>query len=297
MITGTDGDDTLVGGTGSDALYGGDGNDTLVGKRGYDYLCGGDGDDSLNGGDDGDLLDGGNGNDILNGGDGDDNFTSGAGDDTLNGGCGDDSAFFSTATGGVTVNLITGTTSGCNGNDFLVDIEKVTGSSFNDTLVGGIGSNYLDGGVGNDILYGKAGNDDLAGGEGNDILYGGTGNDWLVGNFGNDTLTGGKGSDRFTFYSRTEAVDTIRDFSSDLDIIEVSAIGFDGYGGGLQKGAITSDQFYLGSMAHNTSDRFIYNISIGSLYFDPDGTGDTVQIQIATLSNNAFLTMSDIVVI
>lgn len=48
---------------------------------------------------------------------------------------------------------------------------------------------------GNDTLVGGAGNDNLTGGTGNDILNGGAGNDWLEGNEGSDTLNGGAGWD------------------------------------------------------------------------------------------------------
>lgn len=55
-LTGTAGDDLLLGGNGKDTLLGNGGNDTLIGGNGVDILNGGAGNDTLNGG---------NGNDIF----------------------------------------------------------------------------------------------------------------------------------------------------------------------------------------------------------------------------------------
>ena len=78
-ITGTPGDDTLVGGAddeeikglaGDDTLTGGDGDDVLIGNEGDDVLRGGRGADRLFGCEDDDILDGGAGADLLNAGSG-----------------------------------------------------------------------------------------------------------------------------------------------------------------------------------------------------------------------------------
>lgn len=79
-ITGTSGNDTIVGANGADTLNGGRGNDSLFGAAGPDLLRGGLGNDSLNGGDGPDVLDGGKGNDILTGGAGPDTFVIRVGD-------------------------------------------------------------------------------------------------------------------------------------------------------------------------------------------------------------------------
>ena len=54
--TGTNNDDTLVGGTASDTLVGGEGNDTITGGAGGDHLTGGAGEDSLTGEDGDDVF-------------------------------------------------------------------------------------------------------------------------------------------------------------------------------------------------------------------------------------------------
>ena len=65
----------------------------------------------------------------------------------------------------------------------------------------------------------------------------------------------------------------------------------------LAPGVLSSDAFVLGSSAVNASNRFIYNQSTGSLFFDADGSGTQAALKVATLSNNAHLTHADIVVV
>ncbi len=133
------------------------------------------------------ILDGGAGNDSLLGQDGADNLRGGAGADTLDGGAGSDWANYSGSSAGVTVNLATGTASGGDATgDVLTSIEYLWGSSYNDTLTGDAGVNYLAGADGNDYLLGNAGNDTLVGGDGNDTLRGGAGADVLDGGAGID---------------------------------------------------------------------------------------------------------------
>ena len=62
--------------------------------------------------------------------------------------------------------------------DSFVNIENLSGSVYNDGLVGNDGANYLAGGNGNDGLWGGAGDDTLEGGPGADRLFGGSGADW-----------------------------------------------------------------------------------------------------------------------
>jgi serralysin len=101
VVTGTAGNDLLVGGsgnnailglTGDDTLIGGDGNNVLDGSGGNDLLIAGNGDNMLFGGAGNDTLIGGNGNDTLNGGTGDDVLVGGRGADqfVFNAGFGND---------------------------------------------------------------------------------------------------------------------------------------------------------------------------------------------------------------
>ena len=168
---GTNGDDTLSGGTGSDILVGRKGDDELNGGSGSDLLLGGKGDDQLDGGGGDDLVKGGSGNDDLSGGNGDDVLLGGSGNDQLDGGAGDD--------------LV----KGGSGNDDL------SGGNGDDVLLGGSGNDQLDGGAGDDLVKGGSGNDDLSGGNGDDLLLGGAGADLLSGGAGDDRVEGQSGND------------------------------------------------------------------------------------------------------
>jgi Ca2+-binding RTX toxin-like protein len=204
-LRGMTGNDYIFGDAGGDWIYGGDGDDTLEGGVGNDVLYGEAGNDILNGGDGNDDLSGGDGNDLLNGDAGDDELNGGVGNDTAVGGSGTDtykndyssrttglSMSFSSATGNGTIVVDTET-------DTLISIEKFydfKGTSFDDTIVGAIGSDlYLRGLAGNDYIFGDAGGDWIYGGDGDDTLNGGADNDQLRGEAGNDILDTGLGSD------------------------------------------------------------------------------------------------------
>ena len=79
-ITGTTGNDILIGGSAADTLDGDAGDDFLYGNGGADTLNGGTGDDVLNGGAGADILVGGQGIDTLTGGADNDTFTFQGGD-------------------------------------------------------------------------------------------------------------------------------------------------------------------------------------------------------------------------
>ena len=134
--------------------------DTVYGDEGSDTIWTGAGDDYLNGGAGNDMLFGENGNDTLVGG---------QGADALNGGAGIDTADYSASAAAVNVSLLTGQGLGGDAEgDTLASIENLTGSAFDDTLIGDGGNNILIGGAGNDVLVGGAGADVLNGGDGID---------------------------------------------------------------------------------------------------------------------------------
>ncbi len=180
-LSGEAGDDSLFGGAGNDVLDGGAGNDALVGGQGADKLIGGGGTDTADysasgaavtvnlatgaadGGDAaGDTL---SGVENVTGSKFDDVLAGDSGVNMLDGGAGDDTADYSSSASGMTVNLATGSASD---GDVLKGIENITGSKFDDMLIGDGGSNILVGGYGNDVLAGGAGADKLVGGEGSD---------------------------------------------------------------------------------------------------------------------------------
>ena len=183
-LIGNGGNDTLQGGLGADRLDGGAGIDfaaytnfssvtvnlaTGVGTGGeavgdtffsIEGLIGSGLDDILIGDANANTLIGNAGNDTLAGG---------AGGDRLDGGTGIDFADYSGSAAGVTVNLVTGGTSGDALGDTYSGIEGLIGSAFNDVLIGDANANTLIGNGGNDTLQGGAGADSLDGGAGIDL--------------------------------------------------------------------------------------------------------------------------------
>lgn len=161
---------------------------TAVSGAAY-YFNAGMGADTITGGTNADFLVGGGGDDALNGGDGADTLIGGGGNDSIIGGAGVDTVNYSVAAAGATVRLNLATASdGSGGTDTISGVENVTGSNFNDTLVGNGANNVLSGGLGSDTLLGLNGDDVLIGGSGaaNEI-YGGAGDDRYVVT-ANDTL-------------------------------------------------------------------------------------------------------------
>jgi Ca2+-binding RTX toxin-like protein len=231
------------------------------------------------------LFGGTNGADKFKGLAGDDCFWGDGGPDVIEGG--DDNDF---ADGGAGNDAIFGD----NGFDFL------RGDLGNDQIFGGNGNDDMYGGEGRDSLFGEAGNDDLNGGNDNDSISGGlgddlvkgqAGDDTLIGGQGVDTLTGGGGIDRFVF-NETPALagkDQLRDVLGGTDkLVFVKAVY-----GGLTGTTLTAGQFLAapGAIAATTaSQRFIYNVTNGDLFFDPDGTGAASVTVIANLNrfNPAF---------
>jgi uncharacterized delta-60 repeat protein len=106
----------------------------------------------------------------LIGGEGGDRLFGHVGDDTLEGGDGLDMADYWYATGGVVVNLAAGTAQGADGNDLLLTVENVRGSSHADRITGDLLANGLLGGQGNDTLDGGVGADTIQGGDGEDTV-------------------------------------------------------------------------------------------------------------------------------
>ena len=209
LLDGGDGDDSLYGVAGDDVLGGGAGADSLDGGSGAGdsasyagaagpvtaSLATGDAsggagsdtlvnierrigsgfDDALSGDDWDNMLLGEAGNDSLSGAAGADLISGGAGDDVIDGGIGGDTVdyFLGGTVSGVVVNLVTGVASGGAGNDTLLRIENVIGSSFGDVVTGNAAANFIDGRAGDDVLLGGAGRDSFVGGPGNDSIDGG----------------------------------------------------------------------------------------------------------------------------
>lgn len=204
-LTGYGGNDILEGGAGADTLEGDAGSDTasyagsaerVIVNLSANTASGGDADgdvltdiENLTGSDGNDLLYGDTGVNVLNGGKGDDHLWGYAGGDTLIGDEGYDYARYEGSDAAVNINLATGAVSGGHAQgDTLVSIERVIGSTYNDTIIGNDAAN---------TLHGSGGVDQLEGGLGNDVLLGGA---------GADLIDGGDGFDRAQYSSSTGGV-------------------------------------------------------------------------------------------
>ena len=253
LLDGRGGDDFLVGGGGSDVIIGGSGNDNyqLASLDAHSFLLDGETwsasslvDMSVTSVTGVERVLGGAGADVfvvaagftadlgqlvgLEGLQGDDSFT-GHADIT-------ETVQYFSASGGVSVDLELGVAESIAANDAanigvdsLTDIDNVSGSSFDDILIGDAGVNILSGGGGDDVLRGGLGGDMLQGGAGMDMasyegsaarvvinlgtgfrsggdaagdkfagiegLTGSSHNDVLVGGQGANVLEGGDGDD------------------------------------------------------------------------------------------------------
>ncbi|WP_366838436.1 calcium-binding protein [Nostoc sp. LPT] len=287
-LNGGVGNDTLSarGSTGDNLLFGGDGNDSLyisgdyLYNTSYDYsdsrpsgnntLEGGAGDDNLSFGSS-------TGNNLLSGGDGNDSFNlvidspdtdlSNLVTQTVDGGIGDDSLFtvYNFATGGITSTFNATTNTG----SITVGLYRVNYNNIEQLHISG--TSY------------------------DDNIVGSNGNDILIGAEGNDSLIGGDGTDTFGFYNYNGGVDTIYDFKGTNELIQVDANGF---GGGLSRGSLQTSQFTIGTSATTTNQRFIYDFSTGALFFDQDGSASGfTQVKFAQLSGGVTLTEKNFVVV
>jgi len=136
---------------------------------GYEFFAG-DGNDTVYAGAGHDLVHGETGNDTLFGQTGNDTLDGGLGSDALDGGQGNDTATYINATTGIVAALQTGLLANTNeaAGDTYVNIEHLTGSSYDDTLIGDAQANILSGLAGDDTLIGLGNGDTLNGGDGTD---------------------------------------------------------------------------------------------------------------------------------
>jgi Ca2+-binding RTX toxin-like protein len=192
---------TALGGTGNDSVLGGAGADVFTGGAGADTLSGGKGVDTASyagstnavvvnlttvgglqagtGDENGDVLVaienviGSDNSDKLTGDKNANVLEGGKGADTLEGGAGLDVASYASSAAGVIVDLtITGAQAGAGdeNGDVLTNFEGVTGSAFDDDIIGDGSANLLAGGAGKDTIVGDCGNDTVSGGIGDDVI-------------------------------------------------------------------------------------------------------------------------------
>ena len=260
LLFGGRGGDTIDGNGGRDILVGGSGNDILRGGADNDTLIGGAGDDRLIGESQADRLTGGGGNDAFaftGRGFGSDVVT----DFDTNGDRIDLSALnigdidsltpfmrqegadvvitfgyndYNADNGIESIRLQNVSLGSLSAGDFIFNTSTtgltVVGTNYADVLFGGNGNDTIRGGGGSDTIVGGAGDDTLSGGDryitgdGSDLFIGGAGADTLLLGWGNDTLVGGAGNDTFKIDGRQFGDDTIADFDTNGDRIDLSLL-------------------------------------------------------------------------
>jgi Ca2+-binding RTX toxin-like protein len=308
QLIGANGNDILNDYLGNDTLDGGGGNDNLYAGAGNNLLIGGDGDDNY-------YID--NANDVII-----ELASTVGGFDTVvartsyvlannveklvldNG--------FQNAikgTGNSLDNIIYGNTNwniidGGDGNDFL------NGEAGNDTMIGGLGNDtYIVDWAGDVVIEDSTASTEidtvqsyvsytLGANLENLTLLNGEGisatgnaiNNVIAGNALNNIFTGGAGVDTFVL-SKT-SVDTITDFAAN-EKLQISASAF---GGGLNVGNLAANQILVGAgatAATAAAQRFIFNTTDKSLYFDVDGLNNASAVKIGVLSGVSTLSSAN----
>lgn len=223
----------------------------------------------------GEIKNGTEGNDILNGSPGNDILNGGAGADKMAGGLGDDTYFVDNIKDKVTEKVLEGT----------ADTIKTTLSTFSLANIKEV----------EHLTYTGTSSTILTGSKIDNHITGSTGNDTLDGGLGNDTLTGGAGNDNFKFTSKlsTTNFDTISDFSSADDTIQLSKKIFKA----VSKGFTADNLLIVGDHTADTNDYIIYDQTIGKLYYDVDGSGVKVAVEFAVLTGVDTVSASDFSII
>src|SRR5262245_15124455 len=247
-ITGNGGANVVAGLGGADILDGGAGSDTVtyaassVGVNVSLMTHLGSGGDA-----EGDTL---FSVEKLTGSNFDDTLEGDGAANVLSGGTGIDTVSYEHAAAGVTVNLAT--TSAQNtlgaGSDTLSGFENLTGSQFDDILLGTTGAN---------------------------TILGGAGNDRITGGGGTDILAGGADADTFIFRAAADSApslaDVITDFLEGTDKIDLSAID--------SNSAVSGNQAFL----YGGESQIVVANSV--TWFQDQATGNTV-IQADLNGNN-----------
>lgn len=271
----------LAEGFGATGANGNDGANRLTGNSADNFLNGNGGNDTMDGGVGADTMLGGAGRDVL--------LVDNAGDQVIESlGEGRDRVIASISyalTANVEELELTGTAVNGTGN---ILANRIIGNDLGNGIAGGDGGDTLNGGGGNDSLSGDVGNDSLSGGAAQDLLIGGD---------GADLLSGGSGADIFAWALAADGRDTLIDFLTGVDRLQMSAAGF---GGGL---TADMDMAATGRFVINATGRadqgfgqFVLEAPTGQLFWDADGTGAGARVKIALLGT-AGLAATDFLIV
>ena len=221
------------------------------------------------------TLVGGTGADELQGRDGADILRGGSGAaNTLLGGDGDD-LYFVTAAGDTIIE------SSNQGTDTIQTVLSTFTMRDNTEILQFVG-------VGNFSGVGSADANTMIAGVGADFLNGNDGADILVGGSGADLLLGGNGADQFRYMGGESGYDRILDFTPGTDKIALSNLGF----------AHTATVAFIATgapVATTTNSTFLYDVNSGILSYDDDGTGGHAAVQLAQLNTGLTLTPGDFI--
>ena len=282
VLSGLGGDDVLLGGEGNDYLNGGSGNDRLAGGKGNDTMLGGSGDDKY-------IVYNGSGADLI--------VDEGGSNDQLEFITGniDFSGGFVAYRKGTALYFLsqssedtwdTSEIKNFQGSGYIEKLRYLDGDG---TGYGGIFS-LMKGSIGTAgfdwITATETGNSSLSGLGGIDALWGYNGDDTLNGGAGNDALIGLGGADKFVLDvvpKTADDADRIFDFTAAEDKIQFSRKVFKGF----SAAGTLADTAYVEGAGKTTADtasqRVIYNTTTGDLLYDPDGSGKSAAVKVATI--------------
>jgi hypothetical protein len=147
------------------------------------------------------------------------------------------------------------------------------------------------------IVYAGTGADTIVGGQGADEIWGRGGADVITGGLGADILRGGEGNDVFDYNNVAESGpgsrDSILDFTSGSDRLDLSGIDADSLAGGDQAFSFIGSNAFAGSGASSAGQLRAYQS--GSDWFvegDTDGDGNAdlvIQVTADALVSGDFL--------
>ena len=211
----------------------------------------------------------------VNTGSGDDEIVLGLTYSSLDGGSGTDTLIVKALSGVSTFHadisqgfyFFQGLATSQDGFDALLsNIEKIhVEGQLNAVLIGGNSS---------DTFTTGSGSDNLSSGSGNDVIDAGAGDDILNGGAGSDTLTGGAGADMFVF-SATNGTDTIVEFVSGTDLLNVDALVADVAGAAfVTYDAAATTSVATGSVVNNATAAAVADAAAAAALFAADDDDD-----------------------